>query len=76
MPRHKRVNLRSKHLRRCVSFKIGYATKDDALTAAERMMDEGKVRPGCHITPYFCPLCHEWHVANRQIIVPPEWGRQ
>lgn len=63
-----RVNLNSSAFRRCPSQKAGFATKALALDAAERMMDQGKVRPGCHITPYPCEQCPEWHVANRIIV--------
>lgn len=59
--------------RRCESQKVSYDAKDDALTAAERMMDAGRVRVGCHITPYLCPDCDRWHVANRVIV---ELGRR
>lgn len=54
---------------KCESQKIGYATRADALDAAEHTMDAGRVKPGCHIMPYLCDRCGEWHVAN-QIIVP------
>jgi hypothetical protein len=56
------------HYRKCETFKVGYANKSEALDAAERQMERGYVRPGCHITPYECPLCGEWHVANKQIV--------
>lgn len=59
-------------VRRCSTQKIGYRTRDDALTAAERMMEAGKVRPGCHMTPYVCEECGEFHVANRIIVFLPE----
>lgn len=58
--------------RKCLSFKIGYRTRDEALDVAERMMEQGFVKPGCHITPYHCSLCDEWHVANRQIVFTPK----
>jgi hypothetical protein len=51
-----------------VSQKVGYATRDEALTAAERQMEKGMVRPGCHIVPYRCEQCREWHTANRVIV--------
>lgn len=54
---------------RCPSQKTGYPSKAVAHTVAEMMMDEGRVNPGCHITPYLCTECREWHVANR-VIVP------
>lgn len=56
------------HFRKCETFKVGYASYEEALTAAERQMERGFVRPGCHITPYECPRCGEWHVANRIIV--------
>ena len=52
--------------RRCLSLKVGYATYDEALLVAERMMADGRVDPGCHITPYACSFCDEWHVWNKQ----------
>ena len=52
----------------CESRKASYADKAAALDAAERLMDAGRVRPGCHITPYLCPVCHTWHVYNRTIV--------
>lgn len=54
--------------RRCESYKVSYPTHDEALDAAERMMDRGLVKPGCHITPYQCDRCRQWHVANRVIV--------
>jgi len=54
--------------RRCVSQKVGFTGYEQALAAAERMMDAGRVRTGCHITPYACADCGEWHVANRVIV--------
>ncbi len=53
----------------CESQKMGYDSYDEALTAAERMMELGHVNPGCHITPYECDRCSSWHVGNR-VIVP------
>jgi len=67
-PTRKQVNQRASSFRRCPTQKVGYATKDLALNAAERLMETGKVRPGCHITPYECDQCPEWHVANRIIV--------
>lgn len=65
------LNTANGNYRKCVSQKVGYATKDEALDAAERMMELGKVRPGCHITPYLCSDCAEWHVSNRVIVWIP-----
>jgi len=70
-PTRLRVSLRSMGFRRCESQKVGYATRAEALIAAERTMDAGQVKPGCHITPYECQDCGEWHVANRVIV--PNW---
>jgi hypothetical protein len=67
-PTRQRVNLQSGGFRRCISQKVGFRSRAQALDAAERMMDAGRVRPGCHITPYACDDCGEWHVANRVIV--------
>jgi len=67
-PTRQRVDLRALGFRRCTSQKVGYRTYDEALDAAELMMQRGRVRAGCHITPYQCDRCHEWHVANRVIV--------
>lgn len=56
------------HLLRCATLKRGYLTKAQALNVAESMMENGEVYPGCHITPYLCDACREWHVANRVIV--------
>lgn len=71
-PTRQRIKVAGSGFRRCESQKVGYATRDEALTVAERMMDMGKVNPGCHITPYLCGECGEWHVANR-VIVRDRW---
>lgn len=61
---------------RCESRKVGYATYDRALDVAELMMEKGEVNPGCHITPYACDDCGEWHVANRVIVpIGRKWRR-
>jgi hypothetical protein len=65
---HTRLRLRRVQ-RRCESQKVSYATYEEALDAAEHMMGKGLVDPGCHITPYQCDRCSQWHVANR-VIVP------
>lgn len=54
--------------RRCVTHKVGFRTYLQALDAAERLMEQGRVHPGCHITPYRCADCGEWHVYNRIIV--------
>lgn len=53
---------------KCDSRKISYRDKEAALDAAERLMDEGRVQPGCHLTPYLCEECQSWHIANRKIV--------
>jgi hypothetical protein len=58
-------------LHRCASQKACYPTKAIALDAAEVMMEKGWVNLGCHITPYWCPDCEQWHVTNRQIVIDP-----
>lgn len=57
--------------RKCASQKVGYATFDEALSGAEWLMEQGRVDPGCHITPYPCADCGEWHVANRRVVWRP-----
>lgn len=52
-------------------MKLGYVGKADALDAAERVMEQGRVSPGCHITPYLCTLCGDWHLYNRRIVPHP-----
>jgi hypothetical protein len=66
-PTRLHVNVAKHDQLRCVSLKIGYTTKAAALDVAEAMMREGAVNTGCHITPYLCGDCHEWHVWNRPI---------
>lgn len=68
-PTRQKVRLRDVGVRRCESLKVGYGSYDEALQAAELMMLEGRVDPGCHITPYACDRCPEYHVANRRIVV-------
>ena len=67
-PTRLHLDVERKHFRRCSTQKQGWETKEEALDVAERMMEEGKVRPGCHITPYECAKCGEWHVSNRIIV--------
>lgn len=52
----------------CVSLKLSLPTREAALEHAEQMMLRGKVHPGCHITPYECADCGQWHVYNRIIV--------
>ena len=67
-PTRQRVDVTSASFRRCESQKVGHATYAEALDAAEAMMLRGHVLPGCHITPYRCDRCPEWHNANRVIV--------
>jgi hypothetical protein len=62
------MRLNVKLTRRCDSQKVGWCTRAEALDAAEIMMVNGHVNPGCHITPYLCQRCGEWHVANKRIV--------
>lgn len=58
--------------RKCGTHKVGYQDKAQALEGAERGMLAGRVDPGCHLTPYRCGECGEWHVRNRRIVdLPP-----
>lgn len=68
-PTRQHLDVEHRHLMRCAALKRGYATKAEALDVAEEQMERGAVYPGCHITPYLCDLCHEWHVCNRVIVV-------
>lgn len=59
-------------MRKCESFKVGYATRALALDACEAGMLAGRVSPGCHLMPYACDLCGEWHMRNVQVVgLPP-----
>ena len=49
-------------------MKIGYATRVAALDACESQMDAGRVEPGCHVMPYRCDVCGEWHTRNQRIV--------
>ena len=55
-------------MRRCASGKVGWVTRDEALDAAELMMLNGHVEAGCHIMPYQCETCRQWHIGNRRIV--------
>lgn len=70
-PTRGHLDVAHQYLERCDTHKRGYPSKAAALDVAEMMMEEGHVNPGCHITPYLCPTCHEWHVANRRIVLTP-----
>lgn len=61
---------------RCESRKVSYPDRADALDAAERLMDQGRVNPGCHLTPYRCPDCRRWHLFNRTIVFVDDPYRQ
>lgn len=67
-PTRLHVSTRGSGFRKCISQKVGYLDYAGALDAAELMMELGKVNPGCHITPYPCEDCGEWHVANKVIV--------
>ena len=67
-PTRQRVRLDRQGFRRCSSEKVGYPSYDAAYNVAEPMMLQGKVHPGCHLTPYECDECEEWHVGNRVIV--------
>lgn len=54
--------------RRCETFKVGFATREDALAGCEQAMDKGLVSPGCHLMPYLCDRCGEWHMRNHRIV--------
>lgn len=66
-PTRRHLDLRRFTLSRCESRKTSYPDKAAALDAAERLMDEGRVRPGCHLMPYPCEDCRSWHIGNRKI---------
>lgn len=68
-----RLHLNVHQAIRCDSQKVGFCSRAEALEAAENLMQQGRVMPGCHITPYECNRCGQWHVANRRIVVnlPP-----
>lgn len=61
----------------CETGKATHATREDALDAAEHQMDQGRVDPGCHLTPYVCDTCEKWHVRNRRIVFldPPNLAK-
>lgn len=67
-PTRMALDCEHQYLERCSTRKRGFPTKAAALDVAEQMMEDGQVNPGCHITPYECPVCHEWHVTNRIIV--------
>lgn len=69
-PTRGRINV-ERLSRKCVSLKVGYATRAAALDASEVQMLEGRVEPGCHLMPYECDQCREWHLRNQQIVPVP-----
>lgn len=71
-PSRQTVRVRSFGFRKCESQKVGYKTRAEALDAAELAMMQDKVKPGCHLTPYECWRCGEWHIWNRPIIFKKE----
>lgn len=68
-PTRQHLEITKQYLQRCVTDKRGMPTKAAALDVAEQMMQDGKVNAGCHITPYLCNVCGEWHVYNRRIVL-------
>jgi hypothetical protein len=66
-----KINVARVEYIKCDTRKKGYATKGEALDAAELMMELGQVNAGCHMTPYLCPFCQEFHVSNRVIVPVP-----
>jgi len=75
-----RLRMRGGHLptRRCQTLKVGHATRLEALEAAERMMAAGHVSPGCHVMPYRCEACGQWHTRNQRIVfteAPEDFAR-
>lgn len=67
-PTRKRVSVRDFAFRRCGSYKVGYGSFEAAMTAADLMMLADRVDPGCHMTPYECDECGEWHVGNKRVV--------
>jgi len=67
-PTRQHLNVAVERTRKCVTLKIGHPTRAEALDACEAMMDAGRVEPGCHLTPYACDDCGEWHIRNRRIV--------
>ena len=64
-----RLSITDKSLHvRCETFKVGYASYHEALDGAERAMEQDRVNPGCHLMPYYCERCGEWHTRNQKIV--------
>jgi len=58
-----------------LNFAAGEASKsinvqgsDDAIWNGRTMSSSGMFSVSTDITPYLCPVCHEWHVCNRLIV--------
>lgn len=54
--------------RKCETLKISYATRAEALDGCEQAMEADRVHPGCHLMPYECDACGEWHIRNHRIV--------
>ena len=63
-----RLHLNPRAVRQCVTYKVSYDSRDEALYAAERAMERNMVKPGCHVMPNVCPQCGRWHIANKTIV--------
>ena len=67
-----RVRFNPQRLRRtCETQKVCFDTREEALDAAEDQMREGRVSPGCHLTPYLCNECNRHHIWNSPIVPVP-----
>ncbi len=71
-PTRKRISGDDAKRQRCESHKECHDSYEDALTAAETLMQMDRAFPGCHLTPYNCARCGCWHLYNRRIYFPPE----
>lgn len=74
-PTRFRVPIAKARFSQCSSRKINYQTKREALDAAEVVMEAGRVSPGCHIMPYICDECGDWHLTQRVIVRHPHGPR-
>jgi hypothetical protein len=64
-----RLSIDPKRMRNfCVTDKVCYETYEQAWAAAEQMMTEGRVDPGCHQVPVPCRECRYHHVANKRVV--------
>ena len=63
-----RWHLDPRRVRTCVSEKVSFSSKAEALDACELAMLKGLVNVGCHLMPYLCGDCRRWHFANKQIV--------